>query len=361
MQGVSQLLDPVSKAGQLARGIYLTGPYMRRLTDASPVLRLLERTGSNAVVIDMKDDQGRVFFDSKLAGLQGQKSRPYTKMPELVRSLKKAGVYTIGRIVCFSDPVLPRREPLRAVRDSRPNKRGAPWVSWGNGSTWLDPYNPKNHALIVTMATEVAALGVDEIQLDYIRFPVDPGTRFAAFPGQTEKPRRLVLRDLLKQVDESVDVPLSVDVFGLAAFRDGDPTGLGQSLEDWTEYVEIFSPMLYINNMKSWSRGVSEGRAFALVNAGIRRLRQRLGPGPVIRPFLQAFSAGADYFNADFISEQVTAARLGGADGYLFWHPASNYGTIARAMRRKSTRAPFAVAQREQWRQRQWTSPTDKE
>lgn len=342
----------------MARGVYLTGPYMRRIQSAAPVLRLLERTRSNAVVIDMKDDQGRIFFDTKLAALQKQKSRPYTKMPELVRSLKEAGTYTIGRIVCFSDPVLPRREPDRAVKDSRPNKRNAPWVSWGNGSTWLDPYNPDNHALIVTMAMEVAALGVDEIQLDYIRFPVDPGTRFAAFPHQTAKPRRFVLRDFLRQVDEAIEVPLSVDVFGLSAFREGDPTGLGQSLEDWTEYVEIFSPMLYINNMKSWGRGVSEGRAFALVNAGIRRLRQRLGPGPVIRPFLQAFSAGADYFNADFIGEQVTAARLGGADGYLFWHPASNYGVIGRAMRRKSTRTPFAVAQRQQWRQRHRISST---
>ncbi len=349
-------IDPVTFEGQTARGLYLTGPSMRRMKNLQAILRQLKRTHSNAVVIDMKDDQGRIFFDTSVPELRSQRSRPYQHMPQLVRRFKEAGVYTIGRLVCFNDPVLPTKSPSRAVLDTRPHKHKAPWVSWGNGNTWLDPYNPENHDLIVSMAKEIAALGVDEIQLDYIRFPVDPGTRFAAFPHQTSEPRRYVIKDMLRKIDAAISVPLSVDVFGLTAFRVGDPTGLGQSLEDWTEHVEIFSPMLYLNNMKSWNRNVDEGRAYALVNAGISRLRQRLGPGPVIRPYLQAFSAGADYFNAGFISEQVVAARVGGADGYLFWHPASNYGTVGAAMRRKATREPFHVDRRQQWRERLWAS-----
>ncbi|MCB9709286.1 MAG: hypothetical protein H6714_10910 [Myxococcales bacterium] len=348
-------VDPVSEAGQMARGLYVTGPFMRRMRNPAPLLQQLKRTASNAVVIDMKDDQGRVFFETAIEELRPQQSRPYKTMPELVRRLREKGVYIIGRLVCFSDPVLPRKHPERAVLDARPHKHGAPWVSWGNGSTWLDPYNRANHQLIVRMAKEIAALGVDELQLDYIRFPVDPGTRIAMFPHASSEPRREVLRELLREIDLAIPLPISVDVFGLTAFREGDPTGLGQSLEDWTEYVEIFSPMLYINNMKSWGRHLDQRRAFALVNAGIHRLRERLGPGPVLRPFLQAFSAGADYFNTGFIEEQVAAARSGGADGYLFWHPASNYGTVARTMRRKSSREPFIATRRQEWRQRLWS------
>ena len=39
------------------------------------------------------------------------------------------------------------------------------------------------HDLIVELAKEVEDLGFDEIQLEYIRFPVDEGTRFATFPA----------------------------------------------------------------------------------------------------------------------------------------------------------------------------------
>ena len=85
-------------------------------------------------------------------------------------------------MVCFSDPYLPRNEPERAIMDNRPNKAGKVWASWGHRKTWLDPYNPKNHDLVVEMAKEVEAIGVDEIQFDYIRFPVDPATKFALFP-----------------------------------------------------------------------------------------------------------------------------------------------------------------------------------
>ncbi|QQR89492.1 MAG: hypothetical protein IPJ88_15010 [Myxococcales bacterium] len=352
----TSFVDPVSPAGQRAQGIYLTGPLIRRYKTAKRIAQLAKQSHANAVVIDMKDDQGRVFFPTKIAELQRQRVNHIENPKKLIAELKKEGIYTIGRLVCFSDPKLPSREPERAILDTRQNKRDKPWVSWGNGSTWLNPWHPANHAMIVQMAKEVAALGIDEVQLDYIRFPVDPGTRFAKYPFEKQTLRRFVLRDLLRKVDESIRVPLSVDVFGLTAFRTGDPTGLGQSLEDWTDYVEIFSPMLYTNNMKSWGRHVKTARAFALVNAGVRQLRQRLGPEPIIRPFLQAFAAGADYYNADFISEQVIGSRLAGADGFLFWNPASNYGTVSRAMRRSKNRSPFPIKKRMQQRSKLWSN-----
>src|SRR5690606_4333927 len=105
-------------------------------------------------------------------------------------------------------------------------------------------------------------------------------------------------------------IPIGVDVFGLAAYRRGDPSGLGQDLERWTRHVEVFTPMLYVNSMRNWRRG-EDNRAFLLVYGGINRLRRRIGPGPVIRPFLQAFARGADEFNPEFIHQQVRAARRG--------------------------------------------------
>src|SRR4051812_25291930 len=182
-------------------------------------------------------------------------------MPEFVRGLKDAGVYTIGRIVCFNDPVLPKLYPDRAVIDTRPGYVGQPWNLHKGRNTWLNPYDERNHDLLIALAREVQSLGFDEVQLDYIRFPVDEGAKFAIFPGEAEKPRREALLGMLRRMDEALRIPIGVDVFGLTAFRHGDPAGLGQSLEAWAAHVEVFSPMLYVNGMKGWLSRKDQQRA----------------------------------------------------------------------------------------------------
>lgn len=325
------LIDPMSEAGQQARGLYFSAPVYKRL-GAKGIIRRLRAANMNAAVIDMKDGEGRVNYDTQIPSLQPQKRRFIDDMPAFVAELKAGGVYTIARVVCFSDPYLPKNEPERAVMDNRERKAGQVWANWGGRNTWLDPYNPKNHQLIVDMVKEVEALGVDEIQLDYVRWPVDEAVKFAKFPAEVATPRREVLLGMLKQIDEAIRIPLGADVFGLTALRRGDPAGLGQSLEDWTAHLEVFSPMLYINGMQSLIRRGGPARAQNLVFAATNALRQRIGPLPVIRPFLQGFSRGADYYNAEFIAEQVRGVFKANGDGFLFWHPGSNYKMVQAGM-----------------------------
>jgi hypothetical protein len=324
------LIDPVSEQGQKARGLYFSAPVQKRL-GARGIIAKLRQSGLDAAVLDLKDGEGRVSYDTKIAALQPQKHKFHDDVPAFIAELKAAGIYTIGRVVCFSDPFLPRNEPDRAVMDNRPYKQGKIWASWGKRNTWLDPYNTKNHDLIVELAKEAEALGIDEIQFDYIRFPVDSTTRWAHFPAQVETPRRYVLIGMLKRIDEAVRIPIGADVFGLTAFHEGDPAGLGQSLSEWTPYVEVFSPMLYLNGMQTLVPKGAPQRAFRLIYVGIKRLRDRVGNGPVLRPFLQAFEAGADYYNPEFIAEQIRAAYSAGGDGFLFWHPGSNFKMVQAA------------------------------
>ncbi|NOY89678.1 MAG: hypothetical protein GXP55_00615 [Deltaproteobacteria bacterium] len=320
--------DPMSVQGQRARGFYASGPYVR-VKHMEGLVRSVRSADLDAVVIDLKDGAGRVTYDTEISILQPQ-VRNFLRDPRaLVAGLKQAGIYTIARIVCFADPQLPRRSPERGIVHAR---RGTPWVSWGTGGTWLDPYNEENHQLVVQLAREAESFGFDEIQLDYVRFPVDEGTSYARFPAQDERSRAEVLVDLLREVDAAVHVPLGVDVFGLTAFRRGDRDGLGQDLEAFTRYVEVFTPMLYLNSMRSWHRGRPR-RAYGLVRQGVSGLRERLGPRPVIRPFLQAFERGSENYGPGFIAEQIRGARWGGADGFLFWHPGSRYQVLRQAMR----------------------------
>ncbi len=323
------LVDPVSERGLAARGLYIGAAFVRRHGHEA-VVSSARNARMNAVVLDLKDAEGRVHHATQVGELREMRTGWLGDTAALVRSLHDNDLYAIARIVCFADRALPERVPGRAIQDVR--RARELWVSWGTGGTWLDPHNAENHRLVVALAREAEALGFDEVQLDYVRFPVDDGTQFARYPSETQESRTDVLLRLLRSVDEAIHIPLGVDVFGLAAYRDGDPSGLGQDLDAWSQYVEVYTPMLYVNSMRAWRLG-EDNRAYRLVFGGTRRLRNRIGVQPVIRPFLQAFAQGAGtHYDETFIHDQIRAARRAGANGFLFWHPGQTYGMVRRAM-----------------------------
>ena len=330
VDGKSALRDQVSTQGRSAHGLYFSYPYLLRF-GARGVQRTLAGAHMNAAVLDVKDARGRVSHRTRVRALKPQIAGRAIDLKRMVHKLKASGIYTIARIACFNDPMLSRREPERAIMDAR--HEGKLWHSRSTAGSWLDPYNRDNHAVLVELARETEALGFDEIQFDYVRFPVDKSTAWAAYPAQVELPRYRVIMQLLHDADRALTIPLGVDVFGLAAKNEGDPAGLGQSLNEWVEHVEVISPMLYVNGMKTWGRG-SQRRAGMLIERLTRTLRERVGAEPVIRPFIQAFSAGADHWDPAFIEEQIVGARAGQADGFLFWHPGSDYAMVQRSVRR---------------------------
>jgi len=326
-QGASAAIRPeVDERTRAIRGVYFSRNTIAA-RGALDTAKFLRTAGLNAVVIDFKDSEGNM--SASLSGDEpATKWKPVTR--DLLEQLDKLGVYTIARIVCFSDPVLPRKHPERAVMDGRPHKQGEIWANWGGRNTWLDPYNPVNQQMVIDLAKRAQELGFHEVQLDYIRFPVDEATPFAVFPSQTAQSRTDLLTDLMRRVDEAIEIPLGVDVFGTTAFQFEPQLELGQDPERWAAHVQVFSPMLYVNKMGNYM-APGPRRAQRLVNLAVSRLRGRLGPKPVIRPFLQAFERGADYFTPEFIVEQIKGATSGGGDGYLFWDPSTKYQMVHEA------------------------------
>ena len=315
----------ISDRTRAVRGVYLSAASVG-MRGAESTARFLKSAGLNAAAIDFKGGDGRVT--EPLPGQAPTAKRPITK--ELLAKLDELGVYTIARIVCFSDPILPRAHPERAVIDGRPNKHGHVWADWGNRNTWLDPYHPANQQMVIDLAKRAETLGFREVQLDYIRFPVDEATTFAVFPSQTTQTRAELLTELMRRVDAAIDIPLGVDVFGTTAFQFESQDQLGQDPKEWMQHVQVFSPMLYMNKMSNYMKP-GPRRAERLVRLAVSRMRAQVGPTPVIRPFLQAFERGADYFTPEFIVEQVKGARDGGADGYLFWDPGAKYSIVREA------------------------------
>jgi len=317
--------------GREVRGVYV--PY-RKVERSKPeaLAKWVEALGADAAIIDVKDDRGRVTFTRDLPTAKGPMHGGVKDMAAVVRALHGRGIYAIARLVCFKDQALALSKPAAALRHK---KTGAIWRDKG-GLAWVDPHSAIAREHIVSVARAAEALGFDEIQLDYIRFPVEPGARHAAFPNKEGAPARHdVIASTLEAVDGAIRLPLSIDVFGLTAYHPGDADGLGQSLEHLAPYVDAITPMVYLAN---WPRRYWENPDPAttrtLVEGAVREIRERLGEGIAVRPLLQAFRWRAKLFSHAFIADQIRASEEGGSSGYLFWNQGGNYGMVQTTWRR---------------------------
>ena len=70
-QQANPYLDPVSEQGQKARGLYFCGPVAGAMS-ARAMAGKLHRDHLDTAVIDVKDDQGRVTYQTAIAELQPQ-------------------------------------------------------------------------------------------------------------------------------------------------------------------------------------------------------------------------------------------------------------------------------------------------
>ncbi len=325
-------LDPpgseLTARGRDVRGIYVPYP---RLRSWSPkrLVSWAKQIGADAVVLDVKDDHGRVTFRRDLPLAKGSPHGEVRRMSRILSALHDEGIYVIGRLVCFKDDNLARVRPGEALRHRRTREI---WRDRGDFA-WIDPHSAVAHEHIAGVARAAEAIGFDEIQLDYVRFPVESGVVNAVFPRKEgDLERHEVIAALLSRVDRSISIPLSIDVFGLTAYHPGDADGLGQSLEHLAPYIDAISPMVYLAN---WPRRFYENptpvSTHALVNGAVRAIRRRLGDDIAVRPLLQAFPWRAKNWGTPFIHNQIDAAVAGGSSGYLFWNQAGSYHRVRAA------------------------------
>lgn len=321
----------LGEKGKRANGVYLTPDRVVSEKVETLVDEIANKVKANAVILDIKDDSGQVTFTDEIP-LARHSVRGYLqKMEKLLVALHERDIYVIGRLVCFKDQFFPIALPLAGVKEVGTGKL---WRD-EKGRVWIDPYSRRAHKYIAAVAVAAQKTGFDEIQLDYVRFPVDSRSEHAAFSNRWGGAKRYdAIAALLREVDSAISIPLSIDVFGLTANCDGDPNGLGQSIERLAPYIDAISPMLYLANLHDsvWRNATPETVRFRVARA-VRGIRKRLPKEVVVRPLLQAFPFRAErLFGPEFIQDQIDASAQAGASGYLLWNPNGSYDAAIRSI-----------------------------
>jgi hypothetical protein len=144
----------------------------------------LTGAGLTALELDVKDENGDVAFRhpavplAREVGSAGQ----YYDPRKAAADAEARGIYLIGRVVTFEDPVLSRSRPGMAIQ----RRGGGVWTN-AAGLGWTNPYNRRVWKYNVDIAAAAVRAGFDEIMFDYVRFPTDGDLSSAVFPGEAKE------------------------------------------------------------------------------------------------------------------------------------------------------------------------------
>ena len=229
------------------RALYAPGAVFEGSGRLDAMLSLLEQTEANAMVIDVKEAGGYLYYQTDLGPAVDAGAvldNPIFVLEELLPALKARGIYTIARMVSMKDNTLAGVHPELAVQNSA---TGQPWTDYG-GNVWLDPSSPGVAEYLAAIAGDLAAKGFDEVQLDYIRFFSDgPYDQAVTRVPNTQSFRLPAIRRVLRTISDTLDTTktfLGADVFPIS-FIASDDQGIGQRPEVIMPFVDYFSPMVY--------------------------------------------------------------------------------------------------------------------
>jgi hypothetical protein len=303
------------------RGVHVT---MALASLPGKVAEYLALPGLNTIELDVKDENGRVGFvpsSVPLARRTGAAGR-YYEAKQVARQVHARGIYLIGRIVTFEDPVLAEKRPELAIRTSD----GSIWHN-NAGLGWTNPYDRRVWRYNVDVAAAAVQAGFDEIQFDYVRFPSDGDLSLIRYPGKHAQAMPWTVPAFVQYAAKRLHplgARLSVDVFGLSATRD---LGIGQFPRRLSRYVDAVYPMVYPSHYNPGEYGISDPNAAPgqTVTRSLQDFERALeGRKARLTPWLQDFSLGRTYTIEDVLS-QVAAARGRHTGGFLLWNPEGLY------------------------------------
>ena len=224
---------------QEIRGVHVT-PALA--SDSTKLDEYLAIPGLNTLQVDIKDENGEVGFlmpNTTLARKVGA-AKPYYKAGQVAGKTRAAGVYLIGRVVTFEDPILSQQRPDMAIR----RRDGAVWTN-SAGLGWTNPYDKRVWDYNIEIAKAAAVRGFDEIQFDYVRFPSDGDVENAVYRGKVNEDMGWTIARFVQYAAKQLKplgVRVSVDTFGLAATHN---LGIGQVPRRLARYVDAIYPMVY--------------------------------------------------------------------------------------------------------------------
>ncbi|MDP8201957.1 MAG: putative glycoside hydrolase [Candidatus Tenebribacter burtonii] len=330
------------------KGIYLTA-YTINTPKFYTILDSADAAGINTLIFDLKNMNGHIFFRMPQKGfLTSENIKPIVNINKVVNAAHERDMRAVARMVMFHDQ-------LTAQRDSTlmpENTNGGVWKeSKRKKASWLDSSNMYVQNTLLDIIEVIAQKGVDEIQLDYVRFPTQGKISEAIFAFQKEdytkaendstyifRQKSDIIMDFVskaKQICDKYEVTLTADLFAIVSWqRKADINATGQDIKKMTKYLDAIHPMIYSSHFAK-NFGFRENlynEPYFIVYKGIILSKRYAGSECRVIPYIQSNSWKVNY-GYDYITAQIQAVKDSNSDGYILWNASNKYYQTLRWIR----------------------------
>ncbi|MBU1557866.1 putative glycoside hydrolase [Patescibacteria group bacterium] len=326
---------------EAVKAIYMTACAASTPSFREGLVDLVDETEINSIVLNIKDETGKIGFDIDnplLIDAIANPSNGECKIQDikgLIEDWHSRGIYVIGRLPVFQDLYLTKTRPDLAVKRA---SDGGVWED-RKGIRWLDAGSKEVWDYVVLIGEESYELGFDELNFDYIRFPSDGNMRDISYPFSEEKiiadpdlGKAKVMKEFFAYLNRSLsktDVILSADLFGMVT-TNSDDLNIGQILEYAAPYFDYIAPMVYpshyptgFNGWKNPNNYPYEVVNFAMTTA-VEKLVNASTTPLKLRPWLQDFDYGGNYDIAE-VRAQIQATYDAGLTSWMLWSASNRY------------------------------------
>ncbi len=307
------------------------------------ILDLAENTEINTVIIDVKNEYGDLLYKSRVEQAEkigAHKNRTVYNIDKFIARLKKKNLYIIGRVVVFKDERLSQNRHDLALKDTN----GSIWRNHEK-LAWVDPFETEVHGYVSAIAADAASRGFDEINFDYVRFPLKKELLYKKKLNQTNRVNAIT--QFLKTANEALrpyNVYTSVDTYGYVCWNEND-TNIGHTVNSLSKHCDYIAPMLYPSGFGAGIMGFKDptDHPYAIINASINEAVKKSDVSAArFRPWLQSFKDyGFDrkFFRSKEVSEQIKGAQDALCSGWMLWNPSSRFS--AKGL--QDSTAPYPV------------------
>ena len=332
--------EPPERRPVKVKGIYLSAHVAGNEEKMQEMIQKIDETEINAVVIDVKDDNGRITFqmDQPLAEETGAVEAFIPDIQGLMDTLKEHNIYTIARVVSFRDPYLAEKKPELALKLAD----GSLYRD-KKGMAWVNPYKQEMWDYLVDVGIQAHQVGFDEIQFDYIRFSTEKGIGDVVYDEADVRGRdkKTVITEFVQYASEKLKNEgafVAADVFGAVMGGGIDSDTVGQSYGDMANQLDYICPMIYPSHYGDGNFGIEhpDTQPYDTILAALQLSREDLSGYETegqdqasVRPWLQDFTASylKNYikYGNDEIRAQIQAVYDAGYEEWLLWSAACNY------------------------------------
>ncbi|MDD4628912.1 MAG: putative glycoside hydrolase [Candidatus Peribacteraceae bacterium] len=307
-------------------GVFLTEGSVRRKDFLIETMDALKTATGAALIFNVKGSA--VYFDSDapLAKKLDLLRNTYD-LKEVISLARERGIYTIGRFIAVKDSSLAQSLPETQIRHPKTNR--------SVGSVWVDPSNPSVITYNKKILEDLVAYGIDEVNLDYIRYP----TEYSLFSiGLTGREKADHLEEFIRMARTVIDehggkTKLGISTYAILGWE--FPVNfehVGQDIARLAPYVDVISPMAY---PATFAAGAyynpskhPRSRMYYLVYRTLTGYAELLGPDSYkLRPWIQGYG-----ITAKNIRDEIDAVFDAGACGFTVWNASNAYNLVYGAL-----------------------------